>query len=501
MHNGCYEFSAATFCCIFASTYRTIQIDNLTYKQHFLLLLIALFTIALSCKKDTILDDPSAKLELGTDTLTFDTVFTTVGSTTKFMKVFNRNNQPIEVSAAFLAGGEDSQFRLNIDGESRVSAEDIVIEANDSLYFFVEVTVDPNEETLPYLISDSIMLETNGNIQTVRLLAYGQNANFYGNVEICDEVWTNELPYVLYDIILVPPDCNLTIEPGTRIYSHVGSRLYVQGTLEVNGGQDTTDMVIFQGDRLEEDYEEVPGQWEGIHILRGSTNNRISGAIIKNALWGVRVDSLPENPPTPGLVIENVIMENMQAYGIWGRSAVIEGRNLNIFDCGLNNTLLELGGLYNFEHCTMANYGGFYISHKDPILRVTNYLAVGQTVTNVANYTSASFTNCIILGSEQEEISLDNYTDGSFESDFNYAFNHCIVRSSEEYADTSQFFENCLFNPLPADTMFMDYSEGDLRLNALSPAVDSGDPFSAGTIDLFGNVRDGQPDIGAYELQ
>ncbi len=471
----------------------------MSYKQHFLLLISVLIAISFSCRKDSILDDPSAMLELSTDTLTFDTVFTTVGSTTKFLKVFNRNDQPMNVSSAVLAGGEQSQFRLNIDGEPRTSAEDIRIEANDSLYFFVEVTVDPNDEQLPYLISDSIMLVTNGNIQTIRLLAYGQNANFYGNVEICDEVWTNELPYVLYDIILVPPDCKLTIEAGTRIHSHVGSRLYVQGTLEVNGGRDTADMVIFQGDRLEQGYQEVPGQWDGIHLLRGSVNNRINGAIIKNALWGVRIDSLPENLPNPNLVIENVIMENMQAYGIWGLSAVVEGNNLNIFDCGINNMLLELGGVYNFQHCTMANYGNLYITHKYPILRVTNYLAVGQTVTNVATTTIANFTNSIMLGSETDEINLDNYTDGTFTSDFNYSFNNCLIKSNESFGDTSVNFNNCIFNPSPVDTMFIDYYSSDLRLNALSPAINQGDPASAGTTDLFGNTRDSQPDIGAYE--
>ncbi len=470
-----------------------------SFKNWFLLVSSFLVLLTFSCDKENFLDDTDAKLEFTTDTLSFDTVFTTVGSITKFFKVINPYNEDVQISDINLAGGEQSQFRINIDGNPVTSATNVPIEAEDSLYIYVEVTVDPNAADLPFLIQDSIVFNLNGNIQDVDLLAYGQNANFFGNVAICDEVWTNELPYVLYDTIYVEPGCKLTIEPGTRIYSHVGSQLFVGGTLEVNGGTDSLNRVVFQGDRLDEGYRDLPGQWGGIHILRGSVDNVIQGAEIKNGLWGVRVDSLAESGGS-NILIKDVIIENMSAFGIWGITASIEAENTLIYDCGLNNLNLEFGGFYNFQHCTFANRGSFFVQHKNPILRGVNYLAIGQSIVGLADFFDLNMLNCIIDGTEEEEVFLDELEPDDLTVNFNYEFKNCLIKSDEEYNTESEGFVNCIFNPSPNDTLFIDYSEGDLHLNALAPVIDQGDPSTAGTFDLDSNPRDATPDIGCYEF-
>ena len=56
----------------------------------------------------------------------------------------------------------------------------------------------------------------------------------------------------------------LTIEPGVRIHLHRDALLYVEGTLQVNGTLD--EPVLFAGDRLEEFYEDKPGQWGLIYL-------------------------------------------------------------------------------------------------------------------------------------------------------------------------------------------------------------------------------------------
>src|SRR3989304_4986440 len=95
--------------------------------------LLFLITI-ISCKKDAIITDPSAKLEFSTDTVIFDTVFTTIGSTTHFLKVYNRNNKKIIISSIQLAGGNNSRFRMNVDGIPATYVTDIEIPKKDSLY-------------------------------------------------------------------------------------------------------------------------------------------------------------------------------------------------------------------------------------------------------------------------------------------------------------------------------------------------------------------------------
>ena len=125
--------------------------------------LLTLFIVS-SCKKDKLISDANGKLSFSTDEVLFDTVFTTVGSTTKVFKIYNTFKERINVSKIFLALGSNSQFRLNVDGLSSATHSNIEIEGGDSLFLFVQVTVNPTGLNSPLLIKDSIIFETNGNI-------------------------------------------------------------------------------------------------------------------------------------------------------------------------------------------------------------------------------------------------------------------------------------------------------------------------------------------------
>ena len=109
------------------------------------------------------------------DTILFDTVFTTIGSTTKQLKVYNRHNRDIEIASVYLAGGDQSNFRLNIDGLSFYHAENILIRESDSIFIFVEVTIDPVAQNNPLVVQDSIVFITNDNVQDIDLVAWGQD--------------------------------------------------------------------------------------------------------------------------------------------------------------------------------------------------------------------------------------------------------------------------------------------------------------------------------------
>jgi len=230
-----------------------------------------LFAVLVSaCKKDRIITDSSAKLEFSVDTVVFDTVFTTVGSTTHQLRVYNRHKRNIIVSSIRIAGGSGSQFRMNVDGLPGNSFTEIEIPGEDSIYIFIEVTIDPSSGTLPFVVKDSIFFETNGNIQDVDLVAWGQDAHFFNSSIICDMTWINDKPYVIYNSILVDSGCTLTIEPGVLVYSHTNSAIYVNGTLIVNGSNN--EPVLFQGDRTEAFYDDITAQWLGIFLLRERRN-------------------------------------------------------------------------------------------------------------------------------------------------------------------------------------------------------------------------------------
>ncbi|HQG37853.1 MAG TPA: hypothetical protein PLK15_01875, partial [Chitinophagales bacterium] len=135
-------------------------------------------------------------ISISTDTLSFDTLFSTLGSTTRFFTLRNTTKQPIKISDIRLAGGSSSRYRINVDGDSGVLFKNVEIPAKDSLYVFVEVTVNPTAVNLPFLVEDSIQFITNGNFQQVQLQSYGQNAHFFNGDSIeTNTVWNDDLPY------------------------------------------------------------------------------------------------------------------------------------------------------------------------------------------------------------------------------------------------------------------------------------------------------------------
>ncbi|MEO6167197.1 MAG: hypothetical protein ABIO46_16150, partial [Chitinophagales bacterium] len=381
-----------------------------------------------SCRKDTFTTDGADKLSFSTDTLTFDTVFTTLGSTTLYFTVHNPNNQKISISNIHVGGGEVSIFRLNIDGQQVNEANNVEIPANDSIYIFVAVTVDPTNENNPFVMYDSVLFETNGNLQSVTLQAWGQNAHFiYGEV-IGTQTWTPEIPYVIIHSILVDSDKVLTIQPGCRIYMHADSRFYVQGTLKVLG--QINDSVIFRGDRLESYYVDDPGNWEGIHLLRSSHDNEINYAVIKEAIVGISVDSLKETT-APKLTMRNSQIRFTLSSGLLAITSDIYAENCLIQGCGEWNVQLEYGGNYQFENCTFANNSSILINHQSPVARLSNYFAYkdAQGIDQVllANL-NADFRNCIVYGSLENELDLDP----SQNADFNFSFDHCVMKVNED---------------------------------------------------------------------
>lgn len=457
--------------------------------------LIFILTV-ISCKKDPIITDSSAKLEFSTDTVLFDTVFSTIGSTTHFLKVYNRNNKKIIISTIRLAGGSNSQFRINVDGIPGTSVTDIEIPKKDSLYIFIEVTIDPTNGLLPFIVKDSIVFETNGNIQDVDLVAWGQDAHFFNGNTLCSETWTNDKPYVIYNSILVDSSCTLTIMEGVNVYSHNNSGLFVKGTLLVNGTKD--DPVTFQGDRLETYYDDVPGQWLGVFILRNGDNNIsvIKHAIIKNALYGVSLGS-HDNPDLnsftwdnhPGLLLQYSIIQNISLTGIFGFLSEILAENCLIFNCGQYNAQLVFGGLYDFNHVTMANYGSYMVEHKDPILQMGNF-AISNQVEFPADL-DATFANCIIYGSIENEIDLNDGGNAAFI----YLFENCLIKVDTSINTGTSNFISIIEN---LDPLFANVSEDDYHLTAPSPCINAGIVTSV-LNDLDENPRDGNPDLGAYE--
>ncbi len=458
-------------------------------------LLLAIFTFTFtSCKKDSFITGTDAAIGIPSDTLKFDTVFTSIGSITQSFKINNPNNQKLLLNSVKLMGGTASAFKININGIAAPEVNNIELAANDSLYIFISVHINPNLVNLPFIVKDSIQVSYNGNSRFVQLEAFGQNANFLRNRVITgNTTWNNNLPYVILDRLQVDTNASLTIQPGCRIYSHANAPFLVDGTLIINGTKQHP--VSFAGDRLDPDYKDLPASWPGIYFRGTSKNNVLNYAVIKNAYQAV----VAENPATntqPKVTLHQCIIDNAYDAGLLFVNSSLQADNSLISNCGSNISII-LGGDYTLTNCTVAAYPTF-LNHKNPVLAANNFAMInGSTVTNTLN---AIFTNCIFWGEEgvvNDEVVISQQ--GTAISPVKF-FN-CLYRVTNDPSNST--ISDCIKNLAPIfDTVNVTKGIFDFHINnPLAPGLDKG-KATGFFKDLDDNNRNvGLPDIGCFEKQ
>lgn len=463
-----------------------------------------------ACKKNNQINpDASLKLSFSTDTLLFDTVFTSLGSATHQLRIYNPNSDDLKISSIRLLGGESSPYRLNLDGENNIEFYDKIIPANDSLFSFLRVTINPNDLNTPFVVEDELEFITNGNTQIVKLLAWGQNANYIvadkvvtlGNVKypyhvVADSlqttVWTNERPYVIYGWALINSWGTLKIEEGTRIYCHQGSGIFSwsDGQLIISGTAENP--VVIQGDRLEAYYNDTPGQWEQILMMdgRAGADHRISHAIIRNGTIGLNCQSSLKVTEC-ALRIDNTIIENQSGYGLYSILYPVEAKNFVIANCGFAN-FWAFGGDYRFVHGTFADY--WQDQHNNNIaISIANRAIDGNEEFFYYPF-HMEMDNCIVYGKQKDEFSTAFGPD----ADSTFILDHCLIKS-EKFNGGMAGFSHCLFNLEP---YFVDELR-DYHIDSIaSPVIGTGNPLFGNEVpyDLDGVLRVGAPDIGAYQF-
>lgn len=465
----------------------------------YVLPILAIFSmIFFSCKKDSFITTGDARI-LTADTVHFDTIFTSKGSITQVFKIFNQNDQKLKISEISLGGGSSSFFTININGTPGPALTNLEIEANDSIYIFTSVLIDPNSETLPFLVRDSILISYNGNKNYVQLTAYGQNAHFLNKAEITENItWTADLPYVIQGGITVKENATLTVEEGVTIYFSANSPMLVEGTLRVAGQKHDTTRVRFLGDRRDLPYSQYPGSWPGIYFKANSKNNVLDYAIIKNAYQGIIAEGLSVTAQ-PKLTLNQCIIDNIIDAGILGIRTSITATNCLVSNAGgesSNNICLLYGGVYDFNHCTVASFGNNYVNHKNPVLNLSNYITDNTTL--FSGSLDARFRNCIFWGEgglvEDEVVVTKEGT-----HPFNAVFTNCLWKAKSDPENIVA--TNIIRNQSPSfDSTNTVRQYFDFRLKDDSPAFDNG--IATGiSEDLDGNSRPGGalPDIGAYE--
>jgi len=472
---------------------------------------IILFAIPTSCL-DGEGDNDLERLSFSRDTVFFDTVFTQIGSSTQRLKLYNKTGKTLIIDEIRL--NPNSVFRFNVNGIPGPVAGNIQLLPYDSLFLFIEVTLDPNAAHGVLIYEEPLVFASGGGTKEVLLAVPGMDALYYlpndtlltagGKLPYrilpCNTIWTPVKPVVIVGYLIVDSLCQLEIQAGTQVHFFNNGALWIYrgGTLRVLG--EAHKQVVFQGTRLPAAYQELPGQWDRILLNEGS-QNLIRNATIKNGFIGLQADHLGRLNGQGGgqgsLQLENVVIRNMSGLGIFSRGLDISGYNVLVSNCGQYGAAFTLGGTYRFYHSTFANYWN-RSNRLFPTLFLSNYF-FGNGFGVVAPMDFRAF-NSIIYGSTEKEFEYDSLPDAPF----SFRLSHCLVRMQANLTPfDGQRFPNSQLN---RDPRFISTFDQNFRLRDDSPAIDSAAlaPVLANPgqlrFDLGGvNRTVNQPDFGAYE--
>ncbi len=489
------------------------------------ILLIVILASVSSCRKDFGTVQSFGQLEFSKDTIFLDTIFSNIGSATYNLKVYNRGNKTITIPSIQLENGTGSNYRLNVDGIPGKQFQDIDILANDSIFIFIETTIDFSAVPNP-LYTDKILFDNGNNQQDVDLVTLVQDAVFLfpdrnpitmkidsltlngepttikGRfLEDSELNFTKDKPYVIYGYMAVSDGKTLTIEAGTKIRFHDNSGLIIdQGaTLKSNGT--LIEKVVFEGDRLEHSFSNIPGQW-GTVCMRSGSNSELNNTQIKNGIIGLLVGNTGSTT-TSTLTLKNTEIYNNSNYGILARNSIILGENVVVGSAGKASFVGSFGGTYNFTHSTFANYWNNSFRQLPTVLInnfFTNTDSNGMEITETRDLLAANFTNCIIEGNNNIEFVLDK-VDGSA---FNYSVKNSLIRFNDindsftnnaELDFTNLNYSNIILNGNPH---FRDTSKNDFIIGQDSDAINQALPNTI-TQDILGINRVSMPDLGAYQ--
>lgn len=500
--------------------------------------IIGLLILINSCREDFSFKPAAPQsLEFSADTIYLDTIFTNIGSATYNLKVYNKTEDDILIDRITLQQGSASKFRLNIDGIPGKSFNEVELLAKDSMYIFVETTIDIQEyvqDATTFLYQDKLSFSTD---QLVNLMTLVQDAIFLypqrndqgiketlsfgtddeGNdieiegffLEDEELVFTNDKPYVIYGYAGVPSGKTAIFEAGARIHFHANSGLIAASDASVivngmpsNNLETMENEVIFEGDRLEPFFKDIPGQWGTIWLTQGSTGHVFNHATIKNAAVGILMDYNDESS-NPTLTIHNSQIHNSSSLGLWGKNAYIKASNSIFGNSGQASFYGNIGGRYEFTHCTFANYwnAGY---RSIPAVILDDNLQISENEYFIRPLIQADFKNCIIDGNSALEFFVSQQ--GTDPLQFN--LDHTAIKFNSTNSDilNDPFFDfddstlySTIYQNLQPD--FFDPQQQDFRIGEESDFIGLGSMLSAQNIptDLVGTDRKNTPDLGAFQ--
>lgn len=415
--------------------------------KYLLLSLASLLAVACS-DYESFSDDPGFRLTFSSDTVAFDTLISTIPSSTKTFYAFNNNGDGMRINSVELESGAESRFRVNVDGRYLVGGkwQDFEVMSEDSLVIRVEMTPPEVGTNEPLYFQDRLLFHlANGVTQTVVLTGGSVDAYICKEGLVIEENTTllTDKAYVIYDSLVVREDATLTLTEGTTLMFHDKAMLRVYGRLLVEGSIEKP--VILRGDRMDHmfdylKYDNTPGRWEGVVIKEGSLGNHLVQCDIHSARHGIVCESTDQEDPDPAhpaIVMEDCILHNIGGHALLLNSCASRVTNTQISNTLLNSVQI-LGGDHTFTYCTIAQFYPFIGGGDGQALCLISSDEQGGP----GFLHKAHFINCVITGYGSDVIQGMNIVTDSYTCD--YLFHHCFINTPEDPDDTH--FVGCIYD-------------------------------------------------------
>ncbi|MCQ2346046.1 MAG: hypothetical protein MJZ82_04695 [Paludibacteraceae bacterium] len=473
--------------------------------------MVMLLSLFASCKYQQVSDDPTLCLRFSVDSISFDTVFSTIGSSTQRIMVYNDNKNALILKKISWKG---APFYINLDGENKIEhLHDIKLNGGDSLFLFVRVSINPQEKNQPVLIVDTLCFEVNGHLQRLPMQAFGQDVEIIKSESKRSDIsgdftFTNTKPYLIFDTLCITG--KTIIEAGATIYMHHNANLHLYGDLEAIGQQEHPIRIL--GDRLDRLFENVPyayasGQWGGIYLWHEkgteTTNHELDYVDILSGSIGLYCYN-EDQSDLCSIKISNSRIHNQALYGL-----VMVNANAEVYNNEISNaasySLFIGGGKYRIVHNTIAAFFGY------PYTTINLHNVARSDVAAVYIYnqeddevgpTSVEIYNNIIVGANQNNLVTDTTENMNFTADiaYNYLKADSITTEWGEYNTYATEADSVLFRNIYY--LYKEYNYYDFRLLPTSPARFIADSTLSVTYptDRQGNARPmSRPDAGCYQ--
>ena len=382
------------------------------YAQRIILVLLVVFSWASCSDDDSFSSSADMRLTFSIDSVTVDTIFSRVSSSTRTFWVYNKGKSGIRCQNVRLAKGNQTGFRVNVDGTFlNPVGRNFEVRKGDSLRVFVEITSYDTHSLDPKLVEDNLMLTLeSGTVQKVNLRTYSWDAEKVTNLEVNEDMTIeSEKPLVIYgDGIHIAKDATLTLR-NTQLFFHSAAGILVEGRL-------VADNCLLRGDRLDHmfdnlPYDRVSGQWLGIDILCNATGCWLTNTEVRNAWDGIWADSTQ-------VVLTNSVIHNCRGYALNAHDSNVVLDYVQLSNAERDCLLLQ-GCEAVVDHCTLAQ---FY-----PLVGGRGAaLHYGPTKRDM----TLNCRNTLVTGYEDNVVLSDKSDKDSF-GVLSYLFENCLLRTPE----------------------------------------------------------------------